>query len=219
MPVDPAKLALFLTASAVFILTPGPVVLYIVARSVSHGPRAGLASVMGAELGNAVHAIAAALGLAALLASSALAFSVVKYLGAAYLVYLGIRKLASRTEDGAPGAREAVPAALGVVFAQGVAVAVLNPKTALFFLAFLPQFVDPGRGSSTAQILMLGGLFVGLAVVSDSAYALLAGRLGRWLWSHPRFVRGERYVSGTVYIGLGAMAALSGPVGGAPAKP
>jgi threonine/homoserine/homoserine lactone efflux protein len=87
----------------------------------------------------------------------------------------------------------------------------LNPKTALFFLAFLPQFVDPARGAPTAQILVLGGLFVGLALLSDSAHALLAGTMGRWLWGHPRFVRGERYVSGTVYIGLGALAALSGP--------
>jgi threonine/homoserine/homoserine lactone efflux protein len=166
------------------------------------------------EVGNSVHAVGAALGLAALLASSALAFSVVKYLGAAYLVYLGVRKLLTKDgkeAGGATGARDAPPAALRAVFAQGVVVAVLNPKTALFFLAFLPQFVDPARGSPTAQILVLGGLFVGLAILSDSAYALLAGSMGRWLWGHPRFVRGERYVSGTVYIGLGAIAALSGP--------
>jgi threonine/homoserine/homoserine lactone efflux protein len=168
------------------------------------------------EVGNSVHAVGAALGLAALLASSALAFSVVKYLGAAYLVYLGIRKLltkdgAKQAGGGGTGARGAPPVALRAVFAQGVVVAVLNPKTALFFLAFLPQFVDPARGSPTAQILVLGGLFVGLAILSDSAYALLAGSMGRWLWGHPRFVRGERYVSGTVYIGLGAIAALSEP--------
>ncbi len=214
MPTDPAKLALFLTATAVLLVTPGPAVLYIVARSMSQGPRAGLASVLGVEIGNSVHAAGAALGLAALLASSALAFSVVKYLGAAYLVALGIRKLLAKEAGGATRTREAPPRALRAVFAQGVVVAVLNPKTALFFLAFLPQFVDPARGSATAQVLVLGGLFVGLAVLSDSAYALLAGSLGRWLWGHPRFVRGERYVSGTVYIGLGALAALSGPGGG-----
>ncbi len=215
MPADPAKLALFLTATLVLLVTPGPAVLYIVARSMSQGPRAGLASVLGVEVGNGVHAVGAALGLAALLASSALAFSVVKYLGAAYLIYLGVKKLlareAAKETGGGTGRRHAPPAALRAIFAQGVVVAVLNPKTALFFLAFLPQFVDPARGSPTAQILVLGGLFVGLALLSDSAYALLAGTMGRWLWGHPRFVRGERYVSGSVYIGLGAIAALSGP--------
>ena len=218
MPVDPAKLTLFLTATAVLLLTPGPVVLYVVARSMSQGRRAGLVSVLGAELGNSVHAAGAALGLAALLASSAMAFSVVKYLGAAYLVYLGVRKLTS-TDANASGAREVPSERLRSIFAQGVLVAVLNPKTALFFLAFLPQFVDPGRGAPTAQVLTLGGMFVGLALISDSAYALLAGTFGRWLWSHPRFVRGERYVSGTVYIGLGALAALSSAPGARSAKP
>ena len=140
------------------------------------------------------------------------------YLGAAYLVYLGVRKLTS-TDANASGAREVPSERLRSIFAQGVLVAVLNPKTALFFLAFLPQFVDPGRGAPTAQVLTLGGLFVGLALVSDSAYALLAGALGRWLWSHPSFVRGERYVSGTVYIGLGALAALSSGPGARSAKP
>jgi threonine/homoserine/homoserine lactone efflux protein len=210
MLVDPAKLALFLAATIALVVTPGPVVLYVVARSMSQGRRAGLASVLGAELGNSVHVAAAALGLAALLASSALAFSVVKYLGAAYLVLLGVRKLMGREVGGPEGSREARREPLRSVFAHGVVVAILNPKTALFFLAFLPQFVDPGRGSPTAQILALGGLMVAVAIVSDSAYALLAGSVGRWLWRNPRFVRSERYVSGTVYIGLGALAALSG---------
>jgi len=173
---------------------------------------------LGAELGNSVHAVGAALGLAALLASSAMAFSVVKYLGAAYLVYLGVRKLTSTDPNGA-GAREVPTERLHSIFAQGVLVAVLNPKTALFVLAFLPQFVDPGRGAPTAQVLTLGGMFVGLALISDSAYALLAGTFGRWLWSHPRFVRSERYVSGTMYIGLGALAALSSGPGTRSAKP
>lgn len=215
MPIDPAKLALFLGATLALVVTPGPVVLYVVARSMSQGPRAGLASVLGAELGNSVHVAAAALGLAALLASSALAFSIVKYLGAAYLVFLGARKLAGRDVAGAEGSPDAPRQSLRSVFAQGVVVAILNPKTALFFLAFLPQFVDPSRGSATGQILTLGALMVGIAIVSDSAYALLAGSVGRWLWRNPRFVRSERYVSGTVYIGLGALAALSGSGRGA----
>jgi threonine/homoserine/homoserine lactone efflux protein len=213
MFIDPAQLALFLAATIALVVTPGPVVLYVVTRSMSQGPRAGLASVLGAELGNAVHVAAAALGLAALLASSALAFSVVKYLGAAYLLHLGLRKLLGRDAPGRAGSGEAPRERLRSVFAQGVVVAVLNPKTALFFLAFLPQFVDPGRGSPAAQILTLGAIMVAVAVVSDSAYALLAGSVGRWLWRNPRFVRSERYVSGTVYIGLGALAALSGAGG------
>jgi len=175
----------------------------------SQGTRAGLASVLGVEVGNAVHVAAAAAGLAALLAASAMAFTAVKYLGAGYLAYLGLRRLLSSQAGARDEAGEPVPAALGRVFAQAVAVAVLNPKTALFFLAFLPQFVDPARGSAAAQVLALGGLFVGVALLSDGAYALLAGRLGRWLWRHPRFVTGERYVSGTVYLGLGAVAAFS----------
>ena len=211
MLIAPAKLTLFLTASVALLLTPGPVVLYVVARSVSQGRRAGLASVLGAELGNSLHAVGAALGLAALLASSALAFSGVKYLGAAYLLYLGVRKLARPGAEASAAQREVPAASLRGIFAQGVVVAVLNPKTALFFLAFLPQFVDPARGAPAAQILTLGALFVGLGLVSDSAYALLAGTFGRWLWGHPRFTRGERYVSGAVYLGLGALAAVSSP--------
>jgi threonine/homoserine/homoserine lactone efflux protein len=215
MLIDPAKLALFLAATVALVVTPGPVVLYVVARSMSQGTRAGLASVLGAELGNAVHVAAAALGLAALLASSALAFSLVKYLGAAYLIALGVRKLIGREVRGPQGSREPPPQPLRALFGQGILVAVLNPKTALFFLAFLPQFVDPRRGSPTAQILSLGAIMVAVAVVSDSAYALLAGSVGQWLWRNPRFVRSERYVGGSVYIGLGALAALSGAGRGA----
>ena len=161
----------------------------------------------------------AALGLAALLASSAMAFSAVKYLGAGYLVYLGVRKLTS-TALGESAEACAVPSERHhAIFAKGILVAVLNPKTALFFLAFLPQFVDPARGAPTAQVLMLGGMFVGLGTISDSAYALLAGTFGRWLWGHRRCVQGERYVTGTVYVGLGALAALSSGPGVRSVKP
>ncbi len=217
MPLDPTRLALFAGAALILIVTPGPAVLYITARSMSQGVRAGLVSVLAVETGNAIQALAAALGLAALLASSAVAFSTVKLLGAAYLVVLGIRKLTSRPED--PAAAAAPPRRLRSVYVDGVVVAVLNPKTALFFLAFLPQFVQPERGHSSAQVLLLGLIFVALAALSDSAYALLAGTAGRWLWRHPRFVRGERYVSGTAYIGLGALAAFSGSHAAGPSTP
>lgn len=216
MPLDPARLAVFVGAAAVLLLTPGPAVLYITARSLSQGVRAGLVSVLAVESGNAVHALAAALGLAAVLASSALAFSAVKLVGAAYLGWLGLRKLLGRQAGDAPAAREAAPRALRAVYLEGVVVAVLNPKTALFFLAFLPQFVDPRRGGVAVQMLLLGALFVALALVTDGAYALLAGTAGRWLRGRPRLVRGERYVSGAVYLGLGAAAACSGSPASAP---
>jgi threonine/homoserine/homoserine lactone efflux protein len=207
VPLDPAKLALFLTASVALLLTPGPAVLYIVARSASQGRRAGLVSVLGIEAGNAVHVAGGVLGLAALLAASPLAFAAVKVLGAAYLVVLGLGKLRRPGPPPAPG--EARRDRLPAVFAHGVAVAALNPKTALFFLAFLPQFVDPSRGAPWAQMLFLGGTFVGMALVSDSGFALLAGGIGAWLRRHPGVAGRERYVSGAVYIGLGVLAALA----------
>jgi threonine/homoserine/homoserine lactone efflux protein len=218
MLLDPGRLALFLAAALVLLLTPGPAVLYITARSMSQGVRAGLVSVLAIETGNLIQAVAAALGLAAVLASSALAFSAVKLLGAAYLVFLGVRKLISRAEDPAASS-EARPPRLRSVYLDGVVVAALNPKTALFFLAFLPQFVRPAAGHVPAQILLLGLVFVALAALSDGGYALLAGTAGRWLWRHPSFVRRERYVGGTVYIGLGVFAAFSGASHGAPAAP
>ncbi len=207
MPIDPSRLALFLAATVALLVTPGPAVLYIVARSASQGRRAGLVSVLGIELGNSVHVAGGVLGLAALLAASPVAFSAVKYLGAAYLVVLGLRKILRPEAAAAPG--EASRDGLRVVFLHGVAIAVLNPKTALFFLAFLPQFVDPARGAAWAQMLFLGGTFIGLALVSDSAYALLAGSVGAWLRRHPGVAGRERFVSGAVYIGLGALAALA----------
>jgi threonine/homoserine/homoserine lactone efflux protein len=208
--VDPGRLALFLAASAALILTPGPAVLFIVARSLSLGRRAGLVSVLGIGAGNAVHAGAGVLGLAALLASSKVAFAAVRYAGAAYLVFLGVASLLRRpVPEGQGAAGDAPPAALGPVFRQAFAVAVLNPKTALFFLAFLPQFVDPARGAARAQMMLLGGLFLGLAVLSDGAYALLAGTVGGWLRRHPAVAGRGRWLGAAVYLGLGALAALA----------
>ncbi len=201
------NLPVFLLAALVLLLTPGPAVLYIVARSLDQGRLAGLVSVLSIEVGNFVHVLAATLGLSALILSSALAFSIVKYLGAAYLTYLGLRRLFTR---------DAVHQAAGFhrqsfrrIFGQGVVVAILNPKTALFFLAFLPQFVDPSRGSVTAQLLTLGCLFVLMAMITDGLYALLAGTAGQWLKGTRSFLRAERYVVGSMYIGLGVTAALA----------
>jgi threonine/homoserine/homoserine lactone efflux protein len=201
------NLPVFLLAALILLLTPGPAVLYIIARSMDQGRLAGFVSVLSIESGNSVHVLAATLGLSAILMSSALAFSIVKYLGAAYLIYLGIRRLLSR-DQGHEIAR-LQKQSLRRIYSQGVLVATLNPKTALFFLAFLPQFVDPSTGSITLQFLTLGGLFVLMAIVTDSMYALLASTAGSWLKKNKSFLRADRYIVGSVYIGLGVTAALS----------
>jgi threonine/homoserine/homoserine lactone efflux protein len=205
-----SNLYLFVATALVLLLTPGPAVLYVIARSVNQGRMAGIVSVLGLELGTLFHVGAAALGISALLLSSALAFSAVKYLGAAYLIYLGVRKLLARDEAREDQVGRRAVVSLRRVFWEGVVVNVLNPKTALFFFAFLPQFVSPSRSDVTTQMLFLGCLFVGLATVSDAIYALLAGSVGHWLKGSRRFAKGERYFAGSVYIGLGLTTAFSG---------
>ncbi len=198
----------FIAAALVLLLTPGPGVMYIVARSIGQGPRAGLVSVLGLSAGALVHVAAAAAGISTILLASATAFGLVKAAGAAYLIYLGIRTLLAR---GAVASTEVcTPRSSGRLFADGALVSVLNPKIALFFLAFLPQFVDPGGGPVTQQILLLGLLYVALALVTDSAYALLAGSLRHRL--RDRALQGPlpRYISGSVYLGLGVGTALTG---------
>ena len=207
---DPSRLALFVGAALLLLVVPGPSVLYIVTQSVSHGRRAGIASVAGITTGTLVHIAAATVGLSALLASSAIAFDVVKYLGAAYLIVIGVRRLAGlerAQEERARGTRD-----LGRLYRQGIVVNTLNPKTALFFLAFLPQFVDPSRGVAWVQVLLLGLLFATLGFMSDGIWALVAGTLGDRLRRSRRFPAVQRYVSGSVFVGLGAVAAFSAPV-------
>ncbi len=205
---DSSTLALFMGTTLVFLLTPGPAVFYIVARSIDQGRAAGIVSTLGINTGTLVHVVAAAFGISAILMSSALAFNIVKYLGAAYLIFLGVRKLCGREE--AQTAKARPPQKLSRIFGQGVLVNLLNPKTALFFFAFLPQFVDPSRGSVVVQILLLGGIFVIMAFLSDSLYALLAGTMRQWLKGNVRFLRMQRYFTGSLYIALGVGAALSG---------
>ena len=202
-----SNLPVFLLAAFILLLTPGPAVLYIIARSMDQGRLAGFVSVLSIEVGNSFHVLAAALGLSAILMSSALAFTVVKYLGAAYLVYLGLRRLFTRDQTREIASFQ--PQSLKRIFSQGVLVAILNPKTALFFLAFLPQFVDPSTGSVTVQLLTLGGMFVMMAIMTDGMYALLASTTGGWLKRNQSFLRAEHYVVGSVYIGLGVTAALA----------
>jgi threonine/homoserine/homoserine lactone efflux protein len=204
---DAATLALFATAALALIVVPGPAVLYIVAQSLDRGRLAGVVSALGVATGGLVHVAAATIGLSSLLVSSATAFTVVKYAGAAYLIGMGLWTIFRRREAGpaaAPTERR-----LRRRYWQGVVVNVLNPKTALFFLAFLPQFVDPQSGSATAQLAVLGLVFVVLAVLCDSLWALAAGTASDRLRGSRRFLAVQRYVSGSVFVGLGALTAAA----------
>jgi threonine/homoserine/homoserine lactone efflux protein len=203
---ESASLLGFVAAALVVLLIPGPAVLYVLARSVSQGQRAGLVSVLGLSTGALVHVGAATAGLSAVLLTSATAFSVIKALGAGYLVYLGIRTILGRAAMDPKGSF--TPRSSRRIFTDGIVVSVLNPKIAVFFLAFLPQFVEPARGPVPQQILLLGLLYVTLALVTDSTYAMLASRLRDWFGG--RMMRGPlpRYASGAVYIGLGVRTAL-----------
>jgi len=205
---DAATLALFCAAALALLVVPGPAVLYVVTQSVDHGRRAGLVSVLGVSTGGLVHVAAAALGLSSLLLSSATAFEVVNYAGAAYLVFLGVRRLLDKGGDtGTAG----VERSSRDLFRRGVLVQILNPKTALFFFALLPQFVDTDGAPVALQLLLLGGVFLVLALVSDGAYAFAAGTLAERLRGSRAFEGVQRWLSGTVLVGLGALAARSRP--------
>jgi threonine/homoserine/homoserine lactone efflux protein len=197
---DLPTLGLFLAATAALLLVPGPSVLFIVARTLEHGRRGGLVSMLGVETGALLHVLAATAGLSALVAASPGTLLAIKLAGAAYLLYMGVRALRRPAELslGEGPARH--------LFRQGLVVDALNPKTAMFFLAFLPQFIDPEAASVALQAAVLGFTFVAIAAVSDGVYALLASKLG------DRLRRGRvlARISGGVFIGLGAFAALSG---------
>jgi threonine/homoserine/homoserine lactone efflux protein len=198
---------LFSLAALALLVIPGPAVLYIVTRSVEQGPRAGFVSVLGIHAGTLVHVAAAAFGVSALLVRSSAAFETVKYAGAAYLIYLGIKRIATPVPDTSDVVIERSP--MRKLFISGAVVNILNPKTALFFLAFLPQFIDRDH-NVTAQVVVFGALFVLLGLCSDSTYALLAARLGSWLRTSRGFRNGQRYVAGGIYVTLGVTAALAG---------
>jgi threonine/homoserine/homoserine lactone efflux protein len=204
---DPATLLVFGAAALALIVVPGPAVLYIVSQSIDRGRLAGFVSALGIAVGALVHVCAAAVGLSSILVSSATAFNVVKYAGAAYLVCMGLWTILRRRDDqpaSAPSERR-----LRRRFGQGVIVNVLNPKTALFFFAFLPQFVDPDQGAAALQIAVLGLVFVVIAVISDSVWALAAGTASERLRGNRRFLSVQRYVSGSVFVGLGALTAAA----------
>jgi threonine/homoserine/homoserine lactone efflux protein len=205
---DIRSLQLFAIAALALAITPGPAVLYVVTRSITQGRAAGVVSCLGVTSGGMVHVVAAALGVSAALATSVLAFNVVKYAGAAYLVWLGLRAFFSEPE--ATSVERTEPRSLGRIYRDGVVVNILNPKTALFFLAFIPQFVAPSRGDVALQCAFLGGLFIFIAFCTDTLWALVASGAGTWLRGHPQFVASQRYVAGSVYLTLGLTAAFSG---------
>jgi threonine/homoserine/homoserine lactone efflux protein len=194
----------FAAASIVLLLIPGPAVTYIVNRSVSSGRSVALASVAGVELGNFVHVLAATVGLSAVLATSATAFNVVKWLGAAYLIGVGLKTLLTRPEK---LSADAPRTSYRRAFTQGVVIATLNPKVALFFLSFLPQFIDPDRGPAWVQSLVLGTMFVILGTITDATWALVASGVREALLRGRAMPFIRRYVSGSIFIGLGVIAA------------
>jgi threonine/homoserine/homoserine lactone efflux protein len=204
---EPTRLLLFMTAGLLLLLTPGPAVFYIIARSIDQGRPAGLVSTLGIGVGTMFHVIAAAFGISALLVSSALLFNIVKLLGAGYLVYIGIRKLFF--EKDMVEHNQVERATLKQIFYQGVVVNILNPKTALFFFAFLPQFVDPAKGSVVPQIFVLGLLLIVMGLMTDGAYAVLAGTAGNWLKNNLRLLRAQRLFAGTIYVALGMVTAFA----------
>ena len=201
--------ALFLVAAVTLLAIPGPAVLYVVGRSIEGGRRAGLASVLGIGTGTLFHVAAAAIGVSSLLVASATAFDVVRYAGAVYLIALGLRRLLA-SPSAAASEREG-GTNLRRLFLHGVVVNVLNPKTALFFFAFLPQFVQPARGAVATQVFVLGLTFALLGLLSDGLYAVTAGAAAERLRGSRAFAWAERWVSGTVFVGLGVAAAVSGP--------
>jgi threonine/homoserine/homoserine lactone efflux protein len=208
---DASTYALFVAAALALLLVPGPAVIYVIARSVSGGRLTGLVSVLGIELGTLTHVVFAAAGLSAIVASSAAAFSVVKWLGAAYLVYLGLRQIFGRGSGEQEAPSPESNDGRFRVFYQSVLVQVLNPKVALFFLAFLPQFVDPSNGAAWTQVVVLGATLAFLGLFTDGLYALLGGTAGSWIRTKDLGLRrAGRYVTGGIYVALGAVAAISG---------
>jgi threonine/homoserine/homoserine lactone efflux protein len=204
---NPSSLLLFISAALLLLVIPGPAVFYIVGRSIGHGRSAGLVSALGIAVGSLIHTAVAAVGLSALLMSSAIAFAAVKYLGAAYLIYLGIQKF--RREEPFQLDGNAPTVKLNRIFAQGIVVNVLNPKAALFFFAFLPQFVDPNRGQVAVQILFLGVLFALLGLTTDTFWALTSGTVANLFRRNPKAMRTQRFVSGGMLISLGVATALA----------
>jgi threonine/homoserine/homoserine lactone efflux protein len=196
----------FAIASLALLVIPGPAVLYVINRSIADGRSTALAAVAGLEIGNFVHVVAATLGLSAVIAASATAFSVVKWIGAGYLIYIGIRTLARKP---ASFSQEQKSLSRRKSFTQGIIVNTFNPKVALFFLSFLPQFIDENSGSAALQSLILGSLFVAIGLCTDGMYAFLASALRTTLLRGKSLPFVQRYVAGSVFIALGLIASTT----------
>ncbi len=205
---EAATLLLFAGAALALLVVPGPSVIYIVTRGIHQGRAAALVSVVGVTTATLVHTAFAAAGLSAILASSATAFSVVKYAGSAYLLYLAVRTWLDRSGEQLDLPRPTTH--LRRVYVEGFLVNLLNPKTALFILALLPQFVDPARGAAGVQILVLGGILAGLGLLSDGTYALASGSIGSWLRRRRSIAGIQRRASAAIYAALGIGTALAG---------
>jgi threonine/homoserine/homoserine lactone efflux protein len=205
---EPTTVALFAFAALALLVVPGPAVLYIVGRGIHQGRGPALVSVLGITTATLVHTVLAAAGLSAILASSAAAFTVVKLAGSAYLLWLAVRTWRDASTDDLDAPRPSVP--LRRVYAEGVLVNLLNPKTALFVLALLPQFVDPARGPAASQIVVLGLVLAGLGLVTDGTYALASGSLGSWLRTRRSLVGAQRRASAILLACLGVGSALAG---------
>jgi threonine/homoserine/homoserine lactone efflux protein len=206
MPTAPT-LASFALAATALILLPGPAMLFLVSRGIGQGRRLALASTLGIEAATATMVLLTAFGLSALISSSVVAFSVVKYAGAAYLVYLAVREFRSRGHFSLQATPVAGP---WRAFFDAYLVGISNPKTAVFFLAFFPQFVHPESGPVWSQVLVLGAIFFVIGLVFDSTYALSAGSIGQWLQRHPTAMNRQKFVSGGIFLAMGGVAALTG---------
>jgi threonine/homoserine/homoserine lactone efflux protein len=204
---DGAHLAAFALAATTIALIPGPGILFVLARSLSSGRAIGLRTTIGTALGGSIHVVAAAVGLSAIVATSATAFSFVKYLGAAYLVYLGIRTLMGRGGNPTGEVEAGPPTTTAHAVRQGVLTEALNPKTALFFLTFLPQFCQPENGPVAFQLMMLGALSVALNTLVDVVVACGAGSISERLRTRPKLWRRQQIATGSLLIALGAVAA------------
>jgi threonine/homoserine/homoserine lactone efflux protein len=199
-----STLPVFIVASIALLVIPGPAVLFIVARSGAQGRRAGFVSVVGVHTASIVHVGAAVAGLSAVVVASAIAFTVVKLIGGLYLIYLGVKSIrgarrlvrATTTPSARPEKR---------LFAEAFVVNLLNPKVALFFLAFLPQFVERGHGAIWTQTLVLGLVYIALGLCSDSVYVLIGARMGSWMNGRAERLRASRYAEGGILVGLGVL--------------
>lgn len=208
MPTVPTLVA-FAIAAIVLVAIPGPNLIYIVTRGIQQGRRAALVSALGVETGTLIHVLLATFGLSALIAASPVLYDVVKYAGAGYLVWLGVSLL--RRKVGKADEKIAVrPAGLRRLFLHGLAINLLNPKVILFVLALLPQFVDPDRGSTAGQMLVLGLVLTAVGTTGDMIYAFASGAVGSWLRRHPGSERHRDRISGVVYLVLGLVVALTG---------